>query len=275
MEQPTHAWDRTSSETPQSWAAFLAYLHQPPGRRSLARLGRELGRSKVLLEGWSSKHAWQARVAEWDRWLEEQRIDATVGEARDMAKRQAQASDYMLAIWLQRAQALVANNQVDELPIAVMPRWLDVAVRVGRLARGDYTAGEQPPQAGPTLGELFIVPDGMTDQELARLVVEQVHEPDGDEDLDQLADDLEEDLEQEQEPTVHAVEPVHGVEPEPEPEERLEAEELPAAANGDSRPARWVLEDGHRVQAPTIKPAPDPGWQPLPPPRRARARRRR
>jgi hypothetical protein len=123
VEQPAHPWDRTPEESPQAHAALLSYLHQPSGRRSLARLGRELGRSKVLLEGWSSKHAWQARVAEWDRFLQQQRVDATVDEVREMAKRHAQAADYMVAIWLQRAQALIANNQVDELPIAILPSW--------------------------------------------------------------------------------------------------------------------------------------------------------
>jgi hypothetical protein len=132
-------------------------------------------------------------------------------------------------------------------------------------------AGEAAPEVGPALAELYIVPPGMTEHQVARLVVEQDFD-DGEDDEDW--EDLEEELEPEAdaspdpEPAQVAELPAVAAEADASPEEQ--PAELPLAVNGE-RP-RFVVEDGRLVQAATIPPPADPGWQPLPAPRRARRR---
>jgi hypothetical protein len=193
-------WQRQTGEGEESFAAFALYRDLGPLRRSITLVARELDKSRVLVGRWSSRWSWVERSGAYDAWLDAQRVDEQVTEIRAMAKRHAQAADYMLAALLQRMQTLVNNQEVDRIPPAVLPRWLDVAVRVGRLSRGASTevlAGESPVAAeagGRTLAELFEpAPDGpgMSELEVARAVVERsrADRDDGD-DLDLELEEL-------------------------------------------------------------------------------------
>ena len=56
------AFEQREKESDKAFAAFSVYLSQGP-ERSLAKAAAKLGRSKVLLERWSRKFDWPARVA--------------------------------------------------------------------------------------------------------------------------------------------------------------------------------------------------------------------
>jgi hypothetical protein len=157
-----------------------------------------LGKSTQLLSGWSARHAWVQRCAEWDRFLEDQAVGAAVDEVREMARRHAQLADLLVGMVHQRAASIVANGQVDAIPVEQVPRWAHVGVMIGRLSRGAASgilAGESPAAmeaSGRSLAELF-QPAGpgetsVTELELARIVVERSRagRPDGEEDLDGL-----------------------------------------------------------------------------------------
>jgi hypothetical protein len=192
-------WDRTDGESPQAHSAFVGYMHMPPAERSLARLGRSLGKSTALLEGWSARHAWVQRCAEWDRFLEDQAVDAAVDEVRQMARRHAQLGDLLVGMVHQRAASIVANGHIDAIPVEQVPRWAHVGVMIGRLARGAASEilapeGAAAQAGGRTLGELFQAPPegqpGLSELELARAVVERSAagrlEPDLDQELAEI-----------------------------------------------------------------------------------------
>lgn len=198
MRQP---WERQveAGEGEESFAAFAVYRDLGPLRRSVTAVARECDRQRALVGRWSSRWSWVERAGAWDAWLDAQRVDEQVEAVREMARRHAQASDLMTAMWLQRAQAMISAQQLDQIPAAAMPRWLDVAVRVGRLSRGASTeilAPEGPvaqEAGGRTLAELF-QPAGpgetrVTELELARIVVERAHRPEA-EDLDLELEEL-------------------------------------------------------------------------------------
>src|SRR5205085_12094500 len=55
------AFEQQPNESHKAFAAFSLYLSLGP-QRSLEEVGRKLGKSKVLMERWSSKFDWLARV---------------------------------------------------------------------------------------------------------------------------------------------------------------------------------------------------------------------
>jgi len=56
-----YLFDRQPGEREEAFTAFRAYLDLGP-KRSLAAVGRQLGKSKALMERWSSRWNWVARV---------------------------------------------------------------------------------------------------------------------------------------------------------------------------------------------------------------------
>jgi hypothetical protein len=177
------SWERQEDETEEAFSAYALYRDMGQGHRSVTKVGQECHKERGLIGRWSSRHNWVARCAEYDQWLDGHRVDEQVEAVREMSRRHAQASDYLLMMLLQRAQQMVSNQLLDQIPAATLPRWLDVVVRVGRLSRGVSTevlAGESPAAeeaSGRTLAELFEAPrDGevqVTELELARIVVEK------------------------------------------------------------------------------------------------------
>jgi hypothetical protein len=68
-------FEQQPRESAKAFAAFRAYLELGP-QRSLASVGRKLGKSVGLMERWSAKYEWPARV---------QAYAATVAEQERMA----------------------------------------------------------------------------------------------------------------------------------------------------------------------------------------------
>lgn len=64
--EPIAPWDRQPEETTKAFAAFALYRDRDPQDRSTAKVGRALGKSKTLMDRWSSQHHWVARVRAWD-----------------------------------------------------------------------------------------------------------------------------------------------------------------------------------------------------------------
>lgn len=62
-----YAWERLENESPEAYEAFSLYRDMKPDERSVAEVGRRLGKSKTLMERWSSRHEWQRRVREYEK----------------------------------------------------------------------------------------------------------------------------------------------------------------------------------------------------------------
>ena len=90
-EQP---WERQKGESPQAFAAFLIYLELGP-KRSLHMVGQQLGKSRGLMERWSSANHWVERCRAWDNHLQQEARRAAVAEVRQMNKRHANMAQQM------------------------------------------------------------------------------------------------------------------------------------------------------------------------------------
>lgn len=86
-------WDRQPKESAPAYAAFVVYRDLGVDR-SLAVVGKKLGKSAPLMERWSVTHDWLARVAAYeahlDRIAQDAREKATAAEAAKWAKRREQ-----------------------------------------------------------------------------------------------------------------------------------------------------------------------------------------
>jgi hypothetical protein len=161
-EQPSPA-ERQPNETAVAFEAFRTYLEMGPSR-SLAKVGRALGKSKTLMDRWSKRHAWQARVAAFEAVATRAADDAHMDAIARRSKRQAEvaqlhgeASLTVAREVLRRladpeaAAVALAKVPLDELLriSASMGRMHNRAVVTERLALGLTTeqGGEPMPRA--------------------------------------------------------------------------------------------------------------------------------
>lgn len=79
-------WERQKGESAQAFEAFSIYLEMGT-ERSLRAVGQKLGKSRALIERWSSTHEWVKRAETYDAELHRQAYAATVKRARKMAER--------------------------------------------------------------------------------------------------------------------------------------------------------------------------------------------
>jgi hypothetical protein len=79
-------YERLPNESTSAFEAFRAYRDMGSGR-STAKVARQLGKSKTLMDRWSSRWSWSARAAAYDAYLDGERRAAAAGEAREAAQR--------------------------------------------------------------------------------------------------------------------------------------------------------------------------------------------
>jgi hypothetical protein len=143
---PRDPWERQIEETDEAFKAFARYRDMEP-KRSTTRLATEMGVSENLIHGWSSKHRWVGRVAEWDR--EKDRVEkdrvaraAQLSEIRAMQKRHVDIALLMQALGATelKKRATVATTQpTTTLETDEAQRVLEAGVKLERLTRGEPT----------------------------------------------------------------------------------------------------------------------------------------
>ncbi len=120
------AFEQLPKESDKAFVAFSLYLSQGP-ERSLAKVAKKLGRSKVLMEKWSAKFDWGARVAAYGAHMalvEREAAEAIVREKGvDWAKRYQELRE---AEWQERWKTV-------EFAAEVRRRWMARAERCGTL----------------------------------------------------------------------------------------------------------------------------------------------
>jgi hypothetical protein len=147
-ETGTLALKRGPRESEKAYAAFREYVALGPGR-SLVLLAGKMGKRTRMVERWSVKHGWQARVAEHTAAVAE--LEGMVAQALvtakvvDWAKRQEEQREEE---WTVRCEVLVMareaiqrwKNQPDRCgSLEGIARLLELASKLGRLASGMAT----------------------------------------------------------------------------------------------------------------------------------------
>lgn len=137
-------FEQQPKESAKAFAAFRVYLDLGP-QRSLAAVGKKLGKSVGLMERWSAKFDWPARVqahaatlALVERKAAEQAA-AMYGADREK-RRELEREDE----WALRTELMEAGREVLKkfrkgergATLGDVARALDIAVKLGRLSAG-------------------------------------------------------------------------------------------------------------------------------------------
>ena len=101
-------WNKRPRETQKSYEAFKIYRDMGP-TRSLARLGRELAKSKQNFDRWSVSNEWVKRVTAYDHYLDLKAQEAALDEAQEAARRHIR-----LGKLLQGRGAKVLQGKADD-----------------------------------------------------------------------------------------------------------------------------------------------------------------
>jgi len=145
-------WERQKNESSKAYAAFCVYRDLGP-ERSLEKVRQNLDkpRTRKWLGDWSVKHNWVERANAYDDYLERKKREEKEKAILEMAERHAKLA---MAFQQRVAQRL---QQIDpaELSPSDMAKWLDVATKLERLARGEPTEIGKQEVMLPTIVEVI------------------------------------------------------------------------------------------------------------------------
>ncbi|MBI3852574.1 MAG: hypothetical protein HY298_20140 [Verrucomicrobia bacterium] len=143
-----HTFEQQPNESAKAFAAFSVYLGMG-AERSLAAVGKQLGKSEPLMKRWSRKFDWLARVqapAAHLAGVERETTEAlTRGKSAEWLKRQ---QDLRETEWLmhetciaaaKRGLAAYMEREKVYANLSDIARMLEVASKLGRLASGLLT----------------------------------------------------------------------------------------------------------------------------------------
>lgn len=161
----TTVWEQQEGESPQAFEAFRTYRDMGAAR-STAKVARSLGKTKALMDRWSSAKDWVERAIAYDK--EQDRLFlAEQAEARkEMARRHAALAGLMQRKLLDR----IRNLRPSKLSPQDVAKWLDVAAKVERLAREASTEnhGLVAPGGGESMLSriVFVEADGTVSKDV-------------------------------------------------------------------------------------------------------------
>lgn len=160
--EPENAWDRLPDESDPAYRAFREYLFLG-GERSTAKVAQGLGKSKTLIDRWSSRNRWVARAGAFDAEAARRADDAALDVLEARGRRQAElaesALEAMAAPSLELVRRLGTKTGKAELrkmsmealvPLAATTaRAIPRVVQTERLARGQSTTNVGGHRGGP------------------------------------------------------------------------------------------------------------------------------
>lgn len=123
-------WERQKGEGEKAYEAFVLYRDMGP-KRSIRAVGQELGKSRALIERWSSQWDWQERVRAYENELDKEARAKALKDRKAMTKRHIGIS-----MQLQR-KALEALNklQVEAMSPKDIREFIKMATDLERLNR--------------------------------------------------------------------------------------------------------------------------------------------
>jgi hypothetical protein len=153
------AWEHQPGESAPAFEAFVAYRDMGPSR-STAKVARSLGKSKALIDGWSSKHSWGIRVHAYDANVDREHLL----DMRELRRKAMKRNATSAALALQKFGQAVAAIDVNKVKAADIAAIARVAVQMEQQV---YAAAALP-SGGAVSASGAVDADtiaGMTDEE--------------------------------------------------------------------------------------------------------------
>lgn len=156
-------WERMSTETDKSYAAFELYLSLHPPRR-YSVVAEMMGKSDSLIRRWGAQHSWVTRSEAFDN-AKRGVLPAVIRDAAIDAFQQSiiieSADDYSLMrdAWREKLADVMANGKASDLAALFKARaTLDLMARRTARMPSNFTAVEQTKKEEPT--RYYLGPDG-------------------------------------------------------------------------------------------------------------------
>ena len=143
-------WEQQENETATAFAAFAIYRDLGLGIRSVAKVGQQLGKSKTLIERWSSQWNWVNRCRVYDQELDRMIRERHMSELYAARDRHALLASEVQEKVLQRLESMSA----EEIPVPILAQMLKVATDVELRALGDSLGKTQTEITGPSGGPI-------------------------------------------------------------------------------------------------------------------------
>ena len=143
-------WEQQENETAPAFAAFVIYRDLGLGIRSVVKVGQQLGKSKTLIERWSSQWNWVNRCRVYDQELDRMIRERHMSELYAARDRHALLAREVQEKVLQRLESMSA----EEIPVPILAQMLKVATDVELRALGDSLGKTQTEITGPSGGPI-------------------------------------------------------------------------------------------------------------------------
>lgn len=154
MAKEAKPWEIQDGETAKQFEAFVVYRDME--NRSLANTGKLLGKSKAIMERWSSANNWVERVAAWENEKDRIARQEQIKEIRKMRERHAKGSVAMFA----KALEGLKNIKPEELTAQDIVRMFSESVKAERISRGDTSEVIEERDGGNAPDPVqFFIPD--------------------------------------------------------------------------------------------------------------------
>ena len=127
----TAPWEQQPGESAKAFEAFETYRDMGASR-SNAKVGQKLGKSKTLIDRWSSAYNWPDRARAYDRDLDRQAHDQAVRSVQQMTDRHIRISMTLQAKALDALENLETNQLTPKMILAFLTKATELE-RVNRL----------------------------------------------------------------------------------------------------------------------------------------------
>lgn len=134
-------WARQPNETPEAWQAFETY-RDAEGKRRVAGVGEQLGKSTTLMERWSARWSWVDRAAAWDAEQDREWTREILRQRRIVGRRHLDTAQLLIDKAMARLETLDINTLTPRELVEFVKAGMDIETRIYGL---DAVAGEQRP----------------------------------------------------------------------------------------------------------------------------------
>lgn len=127
-------YERQKGETKKAYEAFTIYRDLGIDR-SIRKVAQKLGKSQQLMSRWSSQYNWVERAQAYDDEMDRLAILENEKERKEMLKEHNSIARKFLEKVKQGADAVKPETMTPN----ELAKWLEIAVKIERLSRGEST----------------------------------------------------------------------------------------------------------------------------------------
>lgn len=128
-----NSWERQLGESAVAFQAFVTYREMGV-ERSITKAAQKLGKSRTVLEAWSRKWAWVARIEAYERYLDQEATKVKLKIQRDMLEMHANIATTALKLVARKLTKMATKD--EDFKATDLAKILSEAAKIERMSRG-------------------------------------------------------------------------------------------------------------------------------------------